>query len=190
MPRTAGGSTRRSQCSSHEPCRSRRGCFAWHFSTETLPDVEAATVLEENFSSPIVQALLTEWADAIAAKLGYMTTGGSTVAANDFVPPRGTSFAALLSTVPVGCAGLRRLDDHTGEVKRLFVREAARRQGVGRALLGAIDDHSRRVGLQRLRLDTNSDQALALFESVGYKPIRDYNGNAYACCGLEKRIVP
>jgi GNAT superfamily N-acetyltransferase len=53
----------------------------------------------------------------------------------------------------------------------LFVTPAARRRGVGRALLDAARDHGLATGAKRLVLSTaaTNDDARALYESYGYK---------------------
>ena len=52
----------------------------------------------------------------------------------DYVPPRGALFVAATDAI-VGMIGLRELDDETCEMKRLFVRPAARGQGLARQLI-------------------------------------------------------
>lgn len=54
----------------------------------------------------------------------------------------------------VGCGMLKRLDDQTGELKRVFVTESARGTGTGRALIQAREEAARRMGLKRLIADT------------------------------------
>ena len=52
----------------------------------------------------------------------------------------------------------------------LFVREDARRSGLGRALVGAAIEHARERGCGRIELDVNEDNgpALALYEACGF----------------------
>jgi GNAT superfamily N-acetyltransferase len=137
------------------------------------------------FDSPVVQGLLAEWND----ELGFSPRGGSTVEA-DFTAPDGIFLLAVSGETPVGCGGLRRLTPATGEVKRLYVRRAARGRGVGRALLTGLEDRAADLGFEELRLDTDGGvpAALALFRSAGFRPIADYNGNPYARFWFEKRL--
>lgn len=53
----------------------------------------------------------------------------------------------------------------------LFVAPAARRRGIGRALLDAARDHGKATGAKRLVLSTavTNREARALYESYGYK---------------------
>jgi len=146
------------------------------------------SVVEEDFLAPVVQALLREWGRETETEFGSRPTRGSMVSPNDFEPPKGAFFVAMLSGAAVGCAGLRRLNDTEGEVKRLFVSTLARRQGVAGVLLSAVEQRAAAVRFSSLRLDTNSDAAVALFVSLGYRPIVDYNGNPNARHWLEKRL--
>ncbi len=52
----------------------------------------------------------------------------------------------------------------------LFVRDDARRTGLGRALVEACCDRARERGCKRIELDTNEDNAaaLALYQACGF----------------------
>lgn len=106
----------------------------------------------------------------------------------DLGPPGGTCLVGYDGARPVCVGGLKRLDDRTAEIKRMYVVPEARGHGVARALLGALEDAARRLGYARLRLDTGPDQphARALYESAGFAAIADYNGNPYAAFWGEK----
>src|SRR2546430_10724567 len=56
----------------------------------------------------------------------------------EFAPPSGRLLLASFDGQVAGCAGLRRLSLEIGEVKRVYVRPAFRRNGVGRALIEAV----------------------------------------------------
>jgi GNAT superfamily N-acetyltransferase len=80
------------------------------------------------------------------------------------------------SGVAVGCGGIRRHDQTTGEIKRMWVPPEHRRRGISRALLRALEDGARALGYDRLVLETGVRQpeALALYESAGYEIIPNY----------------
>ena len=109
----------------------------------------------------------------------------------DVEPPAGRWLVAYRAGEPVGCAALKRLDDHTAEIKRVYVAPEARGAGVARALLARLEDIAQDVGYTRLRMDTGARQpaSVALFGSVGYEQIADYNGNPVAAYWFEKRLA-
>jgi GNAT superfamily N-acetyltransferase len=141
-------------------------------------------VREMQLDSPAVRSLLTEWMAELSASVpGFSPSGGSRVQASDFVAPDGVFLVATdRNGTALGCGGLRRLNTRTAEIKRLVVRRSARRRGIGRALLLALEDHARRLGFGEIRLDTmgNEPAAVVLFLSAGYQHIPDYNGNPRA----------
>lgn len=89
-------------------------------------------------------------------------------------------FVATLDGAPAGCGGVALFDDFA-EVKRMYVRPAARGQGVARAILGRIEAETRAAGLSVLRLETGDKQvdALRLYYRFGFTncpPFGDYAG--------------
>jgi GNAT superfamily N-acetyltransferase len=97
---------------------------------------------------------------------------------------------ALREGEPIGGAGLQRLDDATGELRRVFVRESARGGGVARTLLSALLESARDLGYERVRLDTGDrlPEARSLFLAFGFRDIADYNGNPYAAYWMERSL--
>jgi GNAT superfamily N-acetyltransferase len=47
---------------------------------------------------------------------------------------------------PVGCGALRKIDEVTGEVRRMYVLSSARRSGIGRALLARLEEEADKLG--------------------------------------------
>jgi uncharacterized protein (DUF952 family)/ribosomal protein S18 acetylase RimI-like enzyme len=112
--------------------------------------------------------------------------------ASDFAGPGGAYLVGFLDGVPVAGGGVKRLEPRIGEIKRMYVAPAARGRGVARALLGALEDAARRLGHERVRLDTGPLQPHArhLYESAGYREIANYNDNPKATYFGEKRLLP
>ena len=100
------------------------------------------------------------------------------LAPNQMAPPDGVFFIAWRDGVAVGCGGLRRSRqfDGAGEIKRMYVTDGARRTGVGRAVLTAIESEAARLGYKRLILETGTAQpeAIGLYESAGYEPVEPF----------------
>ncbi|MGH7869824.1 MAG: GNAT family N-acetyltransferase [Candidatus Dormibacteraceae bacterium] len=93
--------------------------------------------------------------------------------------------------VPIGCGGLRGLDEQICEVKSMFVQASNQGQGTGRALLRFLEELARWMGYQRCRLNTgqNQPEALSLYRSAGYEPIPAYNKNPLAAYWFEKIVA-
>ncbi|MFD8609710.1 GNAT family N-acetyltransferase [Streptomyces sp. NPDC059631] len=94
----------------------------------------------------------------------------------DFAPPQGLFLIARIGDDPVGCAGVRLLDGHTAEIKRMYVSGEARGHGIGRCLLDHLERHAARCGATRLMLETGrrNTAALALYRGTGYVPCQPY----------------
>ena len=78
-------------------------------------------------------------------------------------------FLARLNGTAVGCGGVAAFADFA-EVKRMYVREAARGRGVAQALLERFETETRAAGLSLLRLETGDRQkaAIRLYERAGF----------------------
>ena len=89
--------------------------------------------------------------------------------------------------VPVASGALRRLDATTTEVRRMFVLAHARRRGLARATLAALEEAARGLGVDTLLLETGHRQqpAIALYESAGFTriaPFGPYGGDPTSVC--------
>lgn len=84
--------------------------------------------------------------------------------------------------VPVGCAGLLAAAAPTGELTKVYVRPEARRSGIARRLLTAVEEIARERGMTRLRLDTRADlqEARALYAAAGYREVPAWEHRRYA----------
>lgn len=135
------------------------------------------SVTQEAPYQDAVQRLLRA-ADERAAAL-YPTGSRFGLGANDLLLRGVRFFVACLGGQAVGCGGFTPTSPAEGELQRMFVDAAMRGQGVGRALLQAIEDVARTEGIQAMRLETGaaSTEAFALYRRSGYRerePFGDY----------------
>lgn len=100
----------------------------------------------------------------------------------EYFPPTGRLYIATENDEVAGCIALRKLEDSICEMKRLYVRPQFRGKGLGRMLVDRIIDDAREIGYHRMRLDTlpgKMDQAIAMYQSLGFKEIERYYDNPY-----------
>lgn len=144
--------------------------------------------------SELAASLLSAYFDELRRRFPGGFDPDLALAAHDeeLVEPNGILLVARVETRAVGCGALRRLEGMTAEVKHMWVHPAARGRGVGRALLGALEDAARMLGCTSARLDTSSHlrEALCLYRSSGYLETAPYNDNFYAHHWFEKRLGP
>ncbi|GHH66782.1 bifunctional helix-turn-helix transcriptional regulator/GNAT family N-acetyltransferase [Promicromonospora soli] len=105
--------------------------------------------------------------------------------------PDGAFVVATSDGAPVACGGVRRFDDSTGEIKRMWVATGWRGAGLGARLLRRLEDEARRLGYTRAVLDTNRvlTEAIAMYGRAGYREIEPYSqDNPYADAFFEKTL--
>lgn len=105
-------------------------------------------------------------------------------------PPGGLYLVGYRDGVAVCGGGIKRLPDGACEIKRMYVVPSARRTGVARALLAALEDAARGMGYRLARLDTGERQphAQAFYEASGYRRVDNFNDNPAAVFHGEKRL--
>jgi ribosomal protein S18 acetylase RimI-like enzyme len=105
--------------------------------------------------------------------------------------PDGAFFIAKENDNIIGCAGLKKMDDKTCEMKRLFVNDKYRGKGLGKKLVEMIIEAAKSKNYEKMQLDTlnTMENALAIYYKAGFYEIEPYynnpnNGVVY----LEKKL--
>lgn len=77
---------------------------------------------------------------------------------------------------PAGCGAIKKFDDQTTEVKRMYVSPQFRKKGIARAVLKELEKWTGELGYTHCILETGKRQpeAIALYESSGYSRIPNY----------------
>ena len=68
---------------------------------------------------------------------------------------------------------MRKLDEHHAELKSMHTLAKSRGSGVGRAMVAHIEDFARSSGIERMSLETGTNEAFKpareLYKSLGYR---------------------
>jgi GNAT superfamily N-acetyltransferase len=108
----------------------------------------------------------------------------------DLVPPNGLLLIARVDGQPAGLGGIRHLDTGVAEVKSMYVAPAYRGTGLGRRILGRLDEIAIEHGCRAVRLDTSDylTPAVELYRSAGYREVPPYNENPKADLWFERAL--
>ncbi len=114
-----------------------------------------------------------------------------------YSPPGGRLLLAEDGLRPVGCVGVRPLDDGICEMKRLYVRPEARGLGVGRKLAEAAIAFGKSARYRAMRLDTlpTMGSAQELYRQLGFREVGAYRynpvpGTSFMELDLDSRLNP
>ena len=143
------------------------------------------TVAREPFDSADAAALRQAQRDELDARYGRDDHEPGEVPTAASVPV--FLVARTSDGAAVGCGGLRPLAGGGAEVKRMFVAASVRGTGVAVAILRAIEEEARAMGLDRLVLETGTEQpdAMRFYEREGYSRIPlfgPYVGSELSVC--------
>jgi DNA-binding MarR family transcriptional regulator/GNAT superfamily N-acetyltransferase len=110
---------------------------------------------------------------------------------DELTEPAGLLLVARLRGEPIGCGALKLHGRQPAEVKRMWVAPSARGLGVGRRILGELEERARRRGVGLLRLETNKTlkEASGLYRSAGYVEVEAFNDEPYAHHWFEKPLT-
>lgn len=145
--------------------------------SEREPTSRAATELIDELSRELAERYRLVWP----------SDGRSNFRPDEFDPTSGAFVIGELDETVVCCGAIRRFDETTAEIKRMYVRKIARGRGVGARLLAELERLAMARDYRDIVLETGSEQpeALALYERAGYSPTRawpPYDERPYARC--------
>ncbi|GIX23931.1 MAG: N-acetyltransferase [Caldimonas sp.] len=130
------------------------------------------------------RGIFREYADSIGIDLAFQGFDEELAALpGDYAEPGGKLLLALLDGELAGCGAFRPAPEtdypNACEMKRLYVRRAFRRFGLGRVLAQTLMDDARRAGYSVMLLDTLDDMEAArgLYATLGFEEIPPYYYN-------------
>lgn len=150
-----------------------------------MNDVRVRLVVPD--SAELLQAtreIFREYADSLAVDLCFQNFDAELAGLpGDYAAPEGLLLLAFADDELAGCVAMRRLSevDHANacEMKRLFVRRAFRRFGLGRLLAQALMEHAAAAGYSVMLLDTldEMESARELYATLGFEEVAPYYYN-------------
>ena len=142
---------------------------------DTPAQFEAARVLIEEYAAHIPSSMGIDLCfQNLNSELAHLP--------DMYGPPTGCLLLAGSDGEWVGCCALRRFADGVCEMKRLYIRPAARGAQLGRRLAEHLLPKARALGYARMVLDTLYEMtaARALYASLGFRQIEPYYLNPTA----------
>jgi len=128
--------------------------------------------------------IFREYAESLAVDLCFQNFDGELAGLpGDYAAPAGTLLLAFADQELAGCVAMRGLSDvdhaNACEMKRLFVRRAFRRFGLGRLLTQALMERAAGAGYSVMLLDTldEMESARELYASLGFEEVAPYYFN-------------
>ena len=147
---------------------------------DPLPEITILCAAAEPMIEP-ARELLREYARSLDVDLCFQDFDAELASLpGEYAAPSGQFLLAFVDGALAGCGGLRALADvdyaNACEMKRLYVRPAFRRFGLGRALAQALLDEARRAGYSVMLLDTLDDMesARGLYAALDFVEIPPY----------------
>ena len=147
------------------------------------PEITLVRVTATAWIAP-AREILREYAAGLAVDLCFQNFENELASLpGEYAPPAGQLLLAYVGDALAGCGGLRPLADvdhaNACEMKRLYVRPAFRRFGLGRALAEALLDEARRAGYSVMLLDTldEMESARELYATLGFEETAPYYFN-------------
>lgn len=152
----------------------------------------ALSISPEAFESEDARRLVAALDAGLAAVYSPHERFGPNLKPEQLLDGRGEFLVARVDGVAVACGAFRLMDGETAEVKRMYVEPGHRGLGVGRAVLGRLEEMAVAAGARRLVLETGVHQreAIGLYRSAGYRPVECWGEYAAAVTSrcFEKRL--
>ena len=128
--------------------------------------------------------IVSEYVDSLGVDLAFQAIGVELAELpRHYTAPGGVMLLAWVDGELAGCGALKPLPDadypNACEMRRLYVRKAFRRFGLGRLLAQALIDHGLRAGYSCMLLDTLDDMEAArgLYDSLGFEEVPPFYFN-------------
>lgn len=94
---------------------------------------------------------------------------------------------------PAGCGCYKVINENTVEIKRMYVDERYRRQGIASQILRTLETHAYKQGYRVFELETGKDMLdnIKMYEKCGYQIVENFDQfiNDEICVCMKKRLI-
>jgi putative acetyltransferase len=163
---------------------------------------DALEIAPEAITSTVAAALIHALNTELLARYPEPGATHFRLDPDEVAPGSGVFLVVRWRGRPVGCGAVRCVRDpsllrefgpRVGEIKRMYVAPDLRGQRIGRALLDQLEAEARKLGLERLVLETGTRQAeaLALYSRAGFigiPPYGEYTASAGTSVCMSKGL--
>ena len=149
---------------------------------ENAPGKPIIRAAESSADIATVRTLFLEYAAQLDFSLCFQDFDDELASLpGDYAAPAGGLWLAEHDGAAIGCVGLRPLEQGICEIKRLYLRPAARGLGLGRSLAETVIAAARRNGYSAMRLDTVDSMvaAQALYRGLGFRERDPYGSHRH-----------
>jgi putative acetyltransferase len=138
-----------------------------------MPPNKATTIVRTESSDPDFPLLVTQLNLELRERYGEAQAIYDTFNA---ISNLDTVVIAYVNDVPSGCGCFKKIDEHTVEIKRMFVKAEERKQGVAAGILNELEVWAKEDGFSDVILETANKQheAIAFYIRQGYSVIPNY----------------
>ena len=151
-------------------------------------------ILEGQAASDHTQKVLT----AYFSELDHRIDGGfdpdltESTSPEQVTPPNGDFFlmTELISGEVIACGAVRKLDDTTAELRRIWVTPDHRGKGHARTLVRSLENKVRALGAHTAVVSLNEEmvEGIAMFRKRGYEPVEPFHENTTATVFLGRKL--
>ncbi len=138
--------------------------------------MSSVAIMQETPQQSDVERLLREADQRSVALYPKESRCGSTI--ETLMAQNVRFFVVRLGGRAIGCGGFIADKQRNGELKRIFVEEAVRGNGIGRLILTILEQDAREQNISIMRLETGvkSVEAIGLYRRFGYNECGPFGG--------------
>jgi GNAT superfamily N-acetyltransferase len=126
----------------------------------------------------VVKSLFTEYSQIKGAESCFVSFDKELADLQSFYSG-GSLLVGYEGDVPAACIALKKLNDHTCEAQRLFIKREDRGKGYARSMLNAMLDRARELGFSEVTFTTKPSVmqiGYGLYKRMGFEEYGEDNG--------------